>query len=111
MLVRYMSHQIRTPLNTILLGLRFVMKNAIDRSHEEDVEVLEDSISSCQISQQILDNLLTYERFESGKIEMFPRQMVVELLVHNSYSLFDLEVSQHERTTNIYPITYPLSVI
>ena len=93
MLVRYMSHQIRTPLNTILLGLRFVMKNAIDRSNDEDVEVLEDSISSCQISQQILDNLLTYERFESGKIEMFPKSVVVRTLVQDVLFPYAFDVS------------------
>ena len=70
-----------------------VLKSAVERQNEDDVEVLEDVLSSCLVSQQILDNMLTYERFESENIKMFPRQVAVRALVQDVFSVFEVEVS------------------
>ena len=75
--IRYISHEIRTPLNTVFLGLEFVtsalkrisMRESRD-SIEPIVETVHDVYSSCKVAISILNDLLTSDKIEGGKMTL-----------------------------------------
>lgn len=75
--IRYISHEIRTPLNTVFLGLEFVTSELMKWNSPKQenqvlplVETVNDIRSSCQISLSILDDLLTFDKMEAGKMTL-----------------------------------------
>ena len=67
MFIRYISHEIRTPLNTVCLGLKFMFDDF--NSHGESrsrLENLSDIRESCDTAVNILNELLTLDKLESG---------------------------------------------
>lgn len=75
--IRYISHEIRTPLNTVFLGLEFVTSELTKWNLPNQqsqvlpiVETINDIRSSCQISLSILDDLLTFDKMEGGKMTL-----------------------------------------
>ena len=104
--IRYISHEIRTPLNTVFLGIGFVKseiaevekKQAANRYLESrgntDIpceplslqtvsEALVDVNESCQVALSILNDLLTVDKIESGKLvieveDVDPYKLVVD---------------------------------
>lgn len=75
--IRYISHEIRTPLNTVFLGLEFVTSELMKWNSPKQqsqvlpiVETVNDIRSSCQISLSILDDLLTFDKMEGGKMTL-----------------------------------------
>ena len=75
--IRYISHEIRTPLNTVFLGLEYVT-SALKRmsmhenreSIEPIVETVHDVYSSCKVAISILNDLLTSDKIEGGKMTL-----------------------------------------
>ena len=104
--IRYISHEIRTPLNTVFLGIGYVKgeiaevekKQAANRYLESrgnnDIpyepislqtvsEALVDVNESCQVALSILNDLLTVDKIESGKLvieveDIDPYKLVVD---------------------------------
>jgi signal transduction histidine kinase len=75
--IRYISHEIRTPLNTVFLGLEFVTSELLKWNSPKlksqvlpILETVNDIRSSCQISLSILDDLLTFDKMEGGKMTL-----------------------------------------
>ena len=75
--IRYISHEIRTPLNTVFLGLEFVtsaLKRFPNRVWDDSirpvVDTVEDIYSSCEIAMSILNDLLTFDKLDGGKMAL-----------------------------------------
>ena len=75
--IRYISHEIRTPLNTVFLGLEYVTSalkeipsRKWDNSVEPVIDTVDDIYSSCEIALSILDDLLTFDKMEGGKMTL-----------------------------------------
>jgi len=102
-LVRYISHEMRTPLNAACLGLSFLQDSlfsggefkAVCRhdnssgARVEAVEGLEQSLKdvkeACEIAVNFLNELLTFDKLESGlmKLEVdrvAPLELITESL-------------------------------
>jgi signal transduction histidine kinase len=67
--VRYISHEIRTPLSATVMGLRVLndtlrLQNDID---DDIFDTLKDVQSSCTAALDILNDLLSFNKLESGK--------------------------------------------
>ena len=70
--VRYISHELRTPLSAANAGLQMLhaelsasaSTNPVD---EERLDTLSDVCSAIQTTVEILNDLLTFEKMESGK--------------------------------------------
>jgi signal transduction histidine kinase/CheY-like chemotaxis protein len=89
--VRYISHELRTPLNTAFLGLK-LLTNEFKASNEmrdvEHYETLCDVNMSCTAAVSILNDLLCYEKLESGRMELHKENVGIEDFLNNSLSLF-----------------------
>jgi signal transduction histidine kinase len=69
--VRYVSHEIRSPLNIALLGLKYIQDHLRDekenRSQAEVIqETLTDVRNSCAVAVDVLNDFLLYEKFDDG---------------------------------------------
>eukprot|EP01041_Mallomonas_annulata_P010462 gene10462-biopygen5067 len=71
MFVRYISHEIRTPLNTVFLGLKLLEKEAAERGGDiRTMTTISDIKESCNVSLEILNELLTFDKLESGLMQL-----------------------------------------
>ena len=75
--IRYISHEIRTPLNTVFLGLEFVtsaLKRIPSRVGDDSIrpvmDTVEDIYNSCEIAMSILNDLLTFDKLDGGKMAL-----------------------------------------
>ncbi|KAJ1390921.1 hypothetical protein B484DRAFT_287308, partial [Ochromonadaceae sp. CCMP2298] len=66
--VRYVSHDIRTPLNTTLSRLLLLKEQLYSAKPSMDAlrELLQDAHGACSISMDILNDLLMYENLDGG---------------------------------------------
>ena len=75
--IRYISHEIRTPLNTVFLGLEFVTaaltrmpRSKGDTSVLPIIDTVSDVFNSCEVAMSILNDLLTFDKMEGGKMTL-----------------------------------------
>ena len=69
--MRYISHELRTPLNTVFLGLKLLheeMKSKLD--NKESLITIEDIQQSVQVALGILNELLLFDKVESGILHL-----------------------------------------
>lgn len=69
--VRYVSHEIRTPLNIVNLGLELV-EGQLDQKkpYVEILKSIQEVRAACQVGVDILNDLLAYEKLQSGLMTM-----------------------------------------
>mmetsp|Transcript_10582 Transcript_10582/g.10643 ORF Transcript_10582/g.10643 Transcript_10582/m.10643 type:complete len:532 (+) Transcript_10582:117-1712(+) len=75
MLVGYFSHKMLTPLNSISIGLQLLHRVFSSLHTEiEDLrevpEIITDMTASCEMTLEILNHLLTYEKVVSGTLSL-----------------------------------------
>lgn len=67
MFVRYIAHEVRTPLNTAIMGLQ-VLEEDLESAIREDQETVQDIKDSCNVAVNVLNELLTFDKLESGNL-------------------------------------------
>ena len=69
MFMRYISHEMRTPLNTAVLGINILIKQFEQMLHMPANHIcyltVLDLQSSCKIAVEILNEMLLYDKIES----------------------------------------------
>jgi signal transduction histidine kinase len=95
--VRYISHELRTPLNTAFLGLKLLTGELKSSRHPKDIErydTLCDVNMSCMVAVDILNDLLCYEKLESGILELHKENIVVEPFLKDCVSMFSVQARE-----------------
>ena len=91
MFVRYIAHEVRTPLNTAIMGLQVLSDEMHDASagcQETLVEVRD----SCKIAVEVLNELLTFDKLESGTL-LLEKSLVNALkLINRAVKPFNAQV-------------------
>src|SRR5579885_241504 len=59
-----MSHEIRTPLNAIVGFTEMLLYSALEADAHKQVEIIQ---SNCKLLMHVVDDLLDFSKFESGK--------------------------------------------
>lgn len=99
--IRYISHEIRTPLNTVSVGLDY-MNVEVDTLQAvvgtEKMRNLRESLSGivehCRSALRILDDLLTFDKLEGGKLVVeFENLHPLEYLV-DAWRYFAVQAQQ-----------------
>ena len=91
MFVRYIAHEVRTPLNTAIMGLQVLtdeLRNAT-ADCQDTVFVVRDS---CKIAVEVLNELLTFDKLESGTL-LFEKSTIKALsLIQQTVKPFTVQV-------------------
>jgi two-component system, sensor histidine kinase len=98
--VRLISHELRTPLNTAFLGLKLLsseLKASNDPKDIERYDTLCDVNTACKAAVDILNDLLCYEKLESGILELHKENIIVDSFLKNCVSMF----SAHARECGV----------
>lgn len=99
--VRYVSHEIRTPLNIACVGLDVLMRLRQSRRFSgevnpaldaEDEDLIEQIKDSCKVAVTILDDLLAYEKLDSGLLALDKSDVNVARFIKDTAALFNIQI-------------------
>eukprot|EP01038_Epipyxis_sp_PR26KG_P011756 gene11756-15730_t len=94
--VRYISHEIRSPLSTATLGLDYIIenvtKNQSTMNMEELIDLLADIKQSCDIATETMNEFLLLDKIESNMLSLAMNPTNLWSLVYRSTSLFKLQM-------------------
>jgi hypothetical protein len=94
--VRYVSHEIRSPLNTAILGLKYVSDQIKQNTENEKsvvIETINEVKNSCAVAVDILNDLLLYEKFDDGIFALSKAEVRVSEYFSNAFSVYKVQVS------------------
>ena len=70
-LIRFVSHEVRTPLNTIALAGDLLQEKFLRGLHGQDsLHIVSDIREACQGMLRILDDMLVYDKIEGGMLQL-----------------------------------------
>ena len=95
--VRYISHELRTPLNTAFLGLKLLteeFKTSVDIKDIDRYDTLCDVNFSCAAAVDILNDLLCYEKLDSGILELHKENVTVVPFLIDCISMFSVQAKE-----------------
>ena len=91
--IRYISHEIRTHLNAVSLGLKYLCDELPKYIQDPDIlDSVTTSQSACSVSVNILTDLLTFDKIEDGKLKLDCQEVSVRELVLSATALFQAQV-------------------
>jgi len=92
--VRYISHEIRTPLSAVKMGLQFLLAEITNVT--QDREIL-DSLETTELAViaaiNILNDLLTFDKIEEGKLKLDRQVISARDLLISSTTIFRAQVT------------------
>ena len=114
--VRYISHELRTPLNTAFLGLKLLtddMKESEDPKDADRYDTLRDVNLSCKAAVDILNDLLCFDKLESGILELHKQETNVIPFVTECVAMFAAQarandIKVHFINSEVDPVQYML---
>ncbi|KAJ1442704.1 histidine kinase-like ATPase [Ochromonadaceae sp. CCMP2298] len=110
--VRFISHEIRTPLNTVRLGLKLFDLELIAslkmlsekppaeavqimrRTIEGWVQVTDDALSSTEAAVDVLNDLLNYDKIESGTLRLEFSSVPIWQVVKKTTACFAMQARE-----------------
>lgn len=95
--MRYISHELRTPLNTAFLGLKLLtdeLKISGNPVDEARCETLGDVNLSCKAALDILNDLLCFDKLESGILDLHKQELYILPFVHNCVAMFKVQAKE-----------------
>jgi signal transduction histidine kinase/ActR/RegA family two-component response regulator len=102
--VRYVSHEVRTPLNIVLTGLELLkLKLANIPDSEEPLDLVSDCILSTKTAVSILSDLLIYEKLESNLLVLEKTECHLLSFLVEHVRPFRLQADQKQIEMNIVP--------
>lgn len=91
------SHEFRTPLSTILMSAQILASSLQEWSEEKKLRNIQRIELAAKTMRQILDNILTINRAETGKLEYNWVQLNLEQFCHRFVEEMQLNASPHHK--------------
>ena len=90
------SHDLRSPLSSVLVGLRLLTDPENRVSESEKEELLHDSRKTVEQLYSLLDNLLVWSRLQRGLMEYAPKPLDLQPLFERNATLFAANAEQKQ---------------
>lgn len=110
--IRYISHEIRTPLNTVFLGMRYT-KEELERIAPMVPEYIDPIIETvaevnecCEVALSILNDMLTFDKLEEGKMTLDLKDTDLERFVRDTVNPFQILARGKDITVDVKMINY-----
>jgi two-component system sensor histidine kinase KdpD len=100
-LLRSVSHDLRTPLTSIMGSVGTMIENYDDLDDTVRKEFLSDVYSEAEWLSTLVENILSLTRLEGGKITLHKEMEAVEEIVAEAVSRVKKRAGQHEIEINI----------
>ena len=103
--IRFISHEVRTPLNVALMGLAFLLKFIRKCDNEGSDEALRNLCevkAACKSSVDILDDVLNFDKITSGSLMLSRTYEKAKNIISDAVKTFNLMVSVTLYSTIIY---------
>ena len=94
--VCYVSHEIRTPRNTVLMGLQVLKRESIQRNDMKYIITVKEVETSCEAAIVILNDLLVYEKLDSGILKLEKTSIHISKFLQDSVRPFQIQSRQAE---------------
>jgi two-component system sensor histidine kinase KdpD len=109
-LLNAVSHDLRTPLASIIAAAESLLQRDIDWSPEEQRELLETILEEGQRLDQLVRNLLDLSRIEAGKLQLDRQPHAIPTLVDAALKRVGPRLSQHHVVLEIPETLPPVAV-
>jgi signal transduction histidine kinase/CheY-like chemotaxis protein len=97
MFVRYVSHEVRTPLNSCILGIEY-MKAAILNPTESCIEemagILDEVSEGCNTAIDFMNNLLLYEKIDTMELPLYLKREDLSAVCRQVLKTFQMSARQ-----------------
>eukprot|EP00607_Mallomonas_marina_P003979 CAMPEP_0182437352 /NCGR_PEP_ID=MMETSP1167-20130531/84989_1 /TAXON_ID=2988 /ORGANISM="Mallomonas Sp, Strain CCMP3275" /LENGTH=487 /DNA_ID=CAMNT_0024630241 /DNA_START=924 /DNA_END=2387 /DNA_ORIENTATION=- len=106
MFVRYISHEVRTPLNTAIIGIEVLLEQVNQRNKDhlnilDQLETLGDIRCSCDIAVNVLNELLTFDKLEAGTLMVEKVDIPFMKFVQETVQPFQIQARKKEITLSV----------
>ncbi|PRZ28322.1 response regulator [Flavobacterium granuli] len=91
-----MSHELRTPLNSILILSDLLKENVNGNLSNSQIDNLSVINSSGKDLLNLITDILDISKIESGKVEVYPEETVIERIFSDMDSLFRAQMEKKE---------------
>ena len=96
--VRFISHELRTPLNSVFMGMQLMIDQIPEDTQEpvelERRETLVETQSACGAALDILNELLLFDKLETGALVLNKLTVPVSELVEDSIKMFSVQTRE-----------------
>ena len=96
--VRFISHELRTPLNSVFMGMQLSIDQIPEDTQEpvelERRETLVETQSACSAALDILNELLLFDKLETGALVLNKLTVPVPELVEDSIKMFSVQMRE-----------------
>ena len=93
----YISHEVRTPLMTVSLGMDFLSNELLvefnDDHNHSSIKAIKDMKESCVDAIEILNDILTFNKVERGILNVELEPLSSWIFFENIIKPFQLQVS------------------
>ena len=98
--VRYISHEMRTPLNTVILGLDYLHRELSSETSLTDktesnkalLSIVRDLKQSSTNSVEVLNELLLYDKIEDNALTLELSNIAIKPFLDEIFSSFSIQV-------------------
>ena len=102
---RFMSHEIRTSLNSMLMGVQFLDQDLLKYTYvnRNTIQVVQEIRECGQATVDLLNDILLQDKIETGLLQLEKEELSIVTAVASSINLFRLQVLMYfVRNSYIY---------
>ena len=107
--IRYVAHELRTPLNSASLGVNWLLNTLEDIQDKEDLdlelqETATDVSKALKVAVEILTDMMTISKIESGAMTLHKRDLGAEVFVQDCVAAVTAEARERGLTVEVKPL-------
>ena len=93
MFIRYISHELRTPMNTISLGLKLLQRELEDADQAHLVGGIEEMAVALDSALCVLNDMATYDNSSQSPLRLQVKYINPVPVIRGAVSQFEVQVS------------------